>query len=85
MATVQELHRIGIRFIAVVKTAHRKLLSKCLGFGAVGGRGKWITMIHEGELDIGALLWMDRERLHFVSSLGTAISGAVSMGHQNLL
>ena len=40
------------------------------------GRGKWFSMIHKGELDVGALLWVDRERRHFVSSVGTALPGA---------
>ena len=34
-------------------------------------RGKWFTMIQEGELDIGSLLWVERERRHFVSSVAT--------------
>ena len=76
VATVQELHRIGRRFIGVVKTAHRNFPSKYLGSRAMDGRGKWFSMIHEGELDIGALLWIDRERRHFVSSVGTALPGA---------
>ena len=76
VATIQELHRIGMRFIGVVKKPRRNFPSKYLGSRAKVGRGKWLSMIHEGELYIGALLRVDRERLHFVSSVGTAFPGA---------
>ena len=59
IATVQELQRLGMRFICVVKTAHRNFPSKYLGSLTMEARGKWFSMIHEvneGECKIGAVL-----------------------------
>ena len=62
-----------MRLIGVAKTAHRNFPSKHLESRAMDGRGKWFSMIHEGEEDIDALLWENVERCYFVSSVVTAI------------
>ena len=65
VAAVQELHRLGMRFIGLVKTAHRNFPSNCLGAVTMEGRGKWFSMIYEGnegECEIVVVLLVDRER-----------------------
>lgn len=56
-------------FIGVFKAAQVKLLSKYLGSWATDGRGEWVSMIYEGELDIGVLLWTETEMLHLLHLL----------------
>ncbi len=77
--TAQALYQNGLRFIGVVKTSHRKFPQKYLGEVKLNGRGNWFSMVHhgtEGNCDMGAVLWVDRERRHFISSVGTTLPGA---------
>ena len=74
--TVKQLYDIGLRFIGVVKTAHRHFPAQYLGSVTMEDRGKWFSMVHhgtDGNCDIGALLRVNRERRHFVTSAGTTI------------
>lgn len=77
--TAQVLKGIGLGFIGVVKTAHRKFPLKYLGSLPIDGRGKWVTMIHKdvtGGCDLAAVLWVDRERRYFVASSGSTLPGS---------
>lgn len=76
--TAQVLHKMGLRFIGVVKTANRRFPMKYLGALEVHGRGKWKSMIHRSEsdgCDLAAVLWVDRDRRYFIASAGCTLPG----------
>lgn len=67
-----------IRFTSVVKTAHVGYPSKYLGSVQMSGRGQWFSMKHSSDdphCDIGAVIWVYRERPHFVTTCGTTVPG----------
>lgn len=69
--TARVLWTMGLRFIGVVKTAHQGFPHSHLSATPMDGRGKWVSMTHHSdtcELDIGAVLWEDRERRYFVTT-----------------
>lgn len=77
--TARVLYNLGTRFIGVVKTAHRGFPLAHLGAVPMRGRGQWTSMVHRDDgigPEIGALLWVDRERRYFVTTTGTTIPGA---------
>lgn len=77
--TAQALYDVGLRFIGVVKTAHKKFPAKYLGAKPVNGRGNWISMHHKDvsrNCDIAAVLWVDRERRYFVATAGNCLPGS---------
>lgn len=77
--TARVLYDNRMRFIGVVKTAHRSFPLTHLGAQPMSSRGKWISMLHSDETkqySIAALMWVDRERRYFVSTAGTTLPGA---------
>lgn len=77
--TARVLYDHGTRFIGVVKTAHRCFPLAHLGAVPMEGRGKWTSMVHGSSAckpEIGAVLWVDRERRYFVTTTGTTIQGS---------
>ncbi len=76
--TAKFLYEKGLRFIGVIKTAHREFPLSYLGAVPMSGRGTWKSLIHTDEakaIDVGALLWVDRERRYFVTTAGTTLPG----------
>ena len=77
--TARVLFEKGTRFIGVVKTAHRGFPLAHLGATPMEGRGKWSSMVHgnaSSKPEIGAVLWVDRERRYFVTTTGTTLPGS---------
>eukprot|EP00977_Amphora_coffeiformis_P024561 scaffold16227_cov128-Amphora_coffeaeformis.AAC.1 len=72
--TAQELFKMGLRFIGVVKTATKSFPMKQLTSAQFGGRGQWTSFIHVGDgtsadPDLLAFAWVDRNRRYFISSV----------------
>eukprot|EP00977_Amphora_coffeiformis_P024562 scaffold16228_cov210-Amphora_coffeaeformis.AAC.1 len=70
--TEQELFKMGLRFIGVVKTATKGFPMKQLTSAQFGGRGQWTSFIHIGDgtsadPDLLAFAWVDRNRRYFIS------------------
>lgn len=78
VASTLALQQIGLRFIGVVKTAHKRFPQAWLSrvqFG--GGRGHQKGLIHttaEG-YDLLSFVWVDRERRYFIASAGSLQPG----------
>ena len=69
----------GLRFIGVVKTAHRRFPLSSLAARELGARGDWVTMVHDdatGSPDLMAVLWVDRDRRYFVATASSTRPGA---------
>lgn len=65
------LKAAGLRFIGVVKTAHRLFPLAFLSARELCGRGDQVTMVHRdesGRPDLMAVVWVDRERRYFIAS-----------------
>eukprot|EP00977_Amphora_coffeiformis_P022944 scaffold11978_cov153-Amphora_coffeaeformis.AAC.1 len=72
--TAQELFKLGLRFIGVVKTATRGFPMKQLTSSQFGGRGQWKSFFHSGngtlsDPDLISFAWVDRNRRYFVSTV----------------
>lgn len=68
----------GLRFIGVVKTATRKYRMQELSRRPARERGDREYLVHkndEGEVDMMALMWVDRERRYFRSTASTHNDG----------
>ena len=77
--TAETLFASKTRFIGVVKTAHRGFPLAHMGSQPMSGRGTWYSMVHknvEKEYSIGSVMWIDRERRHFVATAGCTLPGA---------
>jgi len=69
----------GLRFIGVVKTAHRRFLMAPLAARQLIARGDWVSMVHSSPSwppELMAVLWADRDRRYFVASAGSTRAGA---------
>ena len=78
LETALTLFSLGMKFIGVVKTAHRGFPLNHLSTIPMSGRGSWTSMVHrdnESGIDVGAVLWVDRERRYFVATSGTTLPG----------
>ena len=67
------MHKLGMRFIGVVKTATRGYPMEPLQNTQFNGRGQWKGLFHEGngtadDPDLMAFTWVDRERRYFISN-----------------
>jgi len=61
----------GLRFIGMVKTAHRRVPLSSRAARELEARGDWVTMVHDdatGSPDLMAVLWVDRDRRHLVAT-----------------
>ena len=74
----EELRTSGLRFIGVVKTAHRRFPMASLSGREPGARGDHATMAHveeAGTPDMMTVLWVDRSRRYFVATAGSTRPG----------
>ena len=67
------MHKLGLRFIGVVKTATRGYPMQPLQNTQFNGRGQWKGLFHEGngtadDPDLMAFTWVDRKRRCFISN-----------------
>jgi len=72
------LKAAGLRFIGVVKTAHRRFPMASLAARELGERGDWVSMVHNGASgspEVLAVQWADRNRRYFVATAGSARAG----------
>ena len=73
------LKEAGMRFIGVVKTAHKRFPLSSLAARELHTRGDWVSMVHDdpsGTPDLMAVLWEDRDRRYFVATAGSTQAGA---------
>jgi len=73
------LKAVGMRFIGVVKTAHKRFPPASLAALELRARGNWVSMVHEdpsGTPELMAVLWADRDRRYFVATASSALAGA---------
>jgi Transposase IS4 len=62
------LHDLGLKYVGVVKTATRRFSKAYLGQQTLQNRGARLSLAHynhNGEIDMMAKLWLDRERRYF--------------------
>jgi len=74
----EHLGEMGLRFIGVVKTAHRRFPQAALAARQLDARGDWVSMVHvgpSGTPELMAVLWADRDRRYFVASVGWRTRG----------
>jgi len=67
-----------LRFIGVVKTAHRRFQMASLAYREHGERGHWVFMVlngASGSPEVTAVLSEDRNRRYFVATVGSARAG----------
>jgi len=70
----ETLRASGLRFIGVVKTAHRRFPMASLASRELQSRGDHASMVHvdsTGTPDMMAVLWLDRDRRYFVATAGS--------------
>jgi hypothetical protein len=76
VATAVALKRRGVRFIGVVKTAHRGFPKKTLGSVELFNRGDSRSLLTKIDgVEVMALVWMDRDRRMFISTCKSAQLG----------
>ena len=74
----ETLRASGLRFIGVVKTAHRRIFMASLASRELRSRGDHASMVHvdsTGTPDMMAVLWLDRDRRYFVATAGSTQPG----------
>lgn len=72
------LKAAGMRFIGVVKTAHKRFPLASLDFRELLERGHHVSMVHcdrTGRPDMMAVVCVDRERRYFVATASTTQPG----------
>jgi len=77
----ETLRASGLRFIGVVKTAHRRFPMASLASRELRSRGDHASMVHvdsTGTPDMMAVLWLDRDRRYFVATAGSTQPGTPS-------
>jgi hypothetical protein len=74
VGAAKELFRNGLRFIGVVKTATRGYPKPSLTSVELQNRGDFVALwsnATENSPELGAMVWMDRERRYFISTAGS--------------
>ena len=74
VSTAEELQKIGLRFIGVVKTATKKFPMKFLTEWPFSERGNQKGLLHydaNGVVDMMAYGWVDRDRRYFITTAGS--------------
>jgi len=72
------MQRIGLRFIGVVKTATKKFPMAYLSGIEMRERGEWkgvVSKDEDGNPNMLAFCWMDRDRRYFISSCSSLDAG----------
>ena len=75
---IDEMRKIGLKFIGVLKTVSRKFPMQYLSGVEVDGRGKCNTLVRKddsGKQDMMAVVWVDRYRRYFVANTRSTIDG----------
>jgi hypothetical protein len=79
MGACEEMERIGLRFIGVVKTATRKFLqaylSSLLELVQCGDRSGLIAKGPDGISKMLAFIWLDRNRRYFITNMSSLQEG----------
>ena len=82
----QELYKIGLRFIGIVKTATRHFPMSFLSQIEFNKRGEWYGLSHAGttgsDPDLIAFTWVDRNRRFFISSCSSLRVAAPIVRHR---
>ena len=71
VTTAEELQTRGLKFIGVVKTAHRKYPMEYLSNLPIAGRFQHRSMVRKNDQDnvtMAAIVWADRDRRYFIST-----------------
>ncbi|KAG7349744.1 transposase IS4 [Nitzschia inconspicua] len=77
-ATAKELKSMGLRFIGVVKTASSNYPMTWLSSVELSNRGDHKGLVHldnNGNQDMMAFVWVDRERKYFISNCSSLVEG----------
>jgi Transposase IS4 len=72
------LRGLGLKYVDVVKTATRRFPKAYLGQRTLQNRGERLSLAHDnhnGEIDMMAMLWWDRERRYFICTTSSAADG----------
>ena len=75
--TCEEMERMGLKFIGVVKMATRRFPLTYLSELELQKRGEWRSVVRRDEDDKimkVALVWMDRERRYFVANASKTLN-----------
>ena len=79
VTSAEELMKIGLRFIGVVKNATKKFPMQYLSsIELLEGRGQYVGVTRKGDDDKDAMMayvWMDRDRRYFISTASTLEPG----------
>ncbi|KAG7341012.1 transposase IS4 [Nitzschia inconspicua] len=78
VATAKELKSMGLRFIGVVKTASSHYPMTWLSSVELSNRGDHKGLVHldnDGNPDMMAFVWVDRERRYFISNCSSLVEG----------
>jgi hypothetical protein len=79
VGAVEELRQMNLRFIWVVKTATKKFPMKFLQRIVLGNRGDRYGVVAkdpDGNVNMLAFVWMDRDRRYFIASASSLAEGA---------
>jgi hypothetical protein len=85
VATVEEMKRMGFRYIGVVKTATKKYPMAYLSNLVLQQRGDRHGVVRRndaGMITMMAFVWMDRERRYFIASAGSLAEGRPYVRHR---
>ncbi|KAG7343000.1 transposase IS4 [Nitzschia inconspicua] len=78
VATAKELKSMGLRFIGVVKNASSHYPMTWLSSLELSNRGDHKGLVHldnDGNPDMMAFVWVDRERRYFISTCSSLVEG----------
>jgi Transposase IS4 len=78
VGAAEELFRMGLRFIGVVKTATRRFPKAYLANIELANRGDFRAVRSKGGeagVQMAAFVWMGRERRYFISTAGSLAAG----------
>ena len=71
-----EMKKIGLRFIGIVKTATRIYPMSYLPKKEISSRGQWHSMVRKNAdevPDLMAVVWVDRERRYFIANTSVRV------------
>jgi hypothetical protein len=72
------LRDFGLIYVGVVKTATRRFPKAYLGQETLQNRGDRLSLAHynhNGQIDMMAMLWLDRERRYFICTTSSTADG----------
>ena len=77
VSTAEEMGRLGMQFIGVVKTASKRFPQSYLSTLVFQERGNWSGVHHRTETghEMYAFVWVDRERRYFITNTSSLAHG----------